>query len=293
MRAHFIGGMVINTWFLTVLDYFRFVGRRKPTDRFGILPEIRLLAAVVLSVIVGTLALHMFADPVFIEWFKNGKADKSGWFALTTDIGQSHWILISTGSIILFMSAYRFPSLSMPHIVHWHHIFLKFYFVFTTIAFSGLLAILLKNLIGRARPILHDQFDLWLSAPFEGVYHYASFPSGHSTTAGALAATLVLIAPRLGYIAVPVAIWVAVSRIAVGAHFPSDVLAGVALGVVFTWLYARCFARKRLLFEFGENGGLKLRNLAAKRARRKIRKNSQSLSDLGFGVSGPRAPEEA
>ncbi|MEM7216366.1 MAG: phosphatase PAP2 family protein [Pseudomonadota bacterium] len=252
-----------------------------------------MLVAILLTVTVGTIALHTFADPVFINWYATGNADKAGWFALTTDIGQSHWILLSTGSIILFMSVYNFPQLSSPHTIHWHHIFLKFYFIFTTIAFSGLLAIFLKNLIGRARPVLHDTFDVWLSLPFEGVYHYASFPSGHSTTVGALAAALIFVAPRIGYIFLPVAIWVAVSRVAVGAHFPSDVLAGLALGVLFSWIYARSFARKRLLFEFGDNGELKLRNLAAKRARRKIRKRSQALGDIGFGASGPRAANKA
>ncbi|MGI9351993.1 MAG: phosphatase PAP2 family protein, partial [Rhizobiaceae bacterium] len=138
-----------------------------------------------------------------MQWYVEGHADRAGWFALTTDIGKSHWILISSGSIILFMSVFRFPQLSLPHTIHWHHIFLKFYFVFTTVAFSGLAAILLKNLIGRARPVLHEQFELWYSVPFEGVYHYASFPSGHSTTVAALATALLLIAPRIGYIFAP------------------------------------------------------------------------------------------
>ena len=57
-----------------------------------------------------------------------------------------------------------------------------------------------------------------------------------------------------------------------GAHFPSDVVAGFTLGVVFTWLYARSFARKRLLFEFSSSGRLRLRDLGAKRARRKVRR---------------------
>lgn len=253
----------------------------------------KLLLAIILTLIVGVIALYNFADPLFLKWFVAGNADRTGWFALTTDIGQSHWILISSGSIILFMSIYRFPELSSPHTIHWHHIFLKFYFVFTVIAFSGLLAILFKNLIGRARPVLHENFEVWQSLPFEGVYHYASFPSGHSTTVGALAAALFLIAPRVGYIFAPIAVWVAVSRVAVGAHFPSDVLAGFSMGIVFTWIYARCFARKRLLFAFNQNGNLVLRNLSAKRARRKIRKRSQSLGKLGLGLARQKVTKKA
>ena len=216
----------------------------------GVLPDLRLFIAVVLSCAVAITLAFNFLDAYFLQWFQAGNVDKNGLFALTTDIGQSHWILISSGSILLFMSVYKFPKISASHAVHWHHIFLKFYFVFTTIALSGLLALLFKNGIGRARPIFYEELSLWYSSPITDPYLFASFPSGHSTTIGALAAVICLIAPRLAIVAIPLALWVGFSRIAVGAHFPSDVVAGLSLGVLFTWLYARGFARKRLLVEF-------------------------------------------
>ncbi|MEC9342964.1 MAG: phosphatase PAP2 family protein, partial [Pseudomonadota bacterium] len=54
-------------------------------------------------------------------------------------------------------------------------------------------------------------------------------------------------------------VWIAVSRPVLGVHFPSDILAGFCLGGVFSWLYARAFARKRLLFGFNRDGGLRVR----------------------------------
>ena len=98
-------------------------------------------------------------------------------------------------------------------------------------------------------------------------------------------AVLFLIAPRLFWVMAPLALMVAISRFVIGVHFPSDVVAGLALGVIFTWIYARLFARKRLLFEFNADGELRLRNSAVDRARRRLRKKSQSLADLGFGLS--------
>ncbi|MEV7415289.1 phosphatase PAP2 family protein [Streptomyces sp. NPDC089919] len=58
-----------------------------------------------------------------------------------------------------------------------------------------------------------------------------SFPSGHSASAAAFATGLTLAAPEWGAVAVPLAGAVALSRVHTGVHYPSDVLAGAALGV--------------------------------------------------------------
>lgn len=60
----------------------------------------------------------------------------------------------------------------------------------------------------------------------------ASFPSDHATMAGAVAAALLLIDRRLGVIAGVAALLMAFARVYVGAHFPVDVLAGLAVGTL-------------------------------------------------------------
>ncbi|MDQ0993945.1 bifunctional phosphatase PAP2/diacylglycerol kinase family protein [Streptomyces sp. V3I7] len=57
-----------------------------------------------------------------------------------------------------------------------------------------------------------------------------SFPSGHSASAAAFAAGVALESPAWGAVLAPVAFSVAMSRVYTGVHFPSDVLAGAALG---------------------------------------------------------------
>jgi undecaprenyl-diphosphatase len=57
-----------------------------------------------------------------------------------------------------------------------------------------------------------------------------SFPSGHSASAAAFATAVALEAPALAVPVAALAGGVAVSRVVTGAHFPTDVLAGVALG---------------------------------------------------------------
>lgn len=64
-----------------------------------------------------------------------------------------------------------------------------------------------------------------------------SFPSDHSTAAGAVAAGLLLATPLLrrrwyGWAAAAFAILMAAARVYVGAHYPGDVTAGLLLGAL-------------------------------------------------------------
>ncbi|KUJ64909.1 phosphoesterase [Streptomyces albus subsp. albus] len=59
----------------------------------------------------------------------------------------------------------------------------------------------------------------------------SSFPSGHAASAAAFATGVTLESTGYGALVIPVAAAVAASRVYVGVHYPSDVLAGVALGI--------------------------------------------------------------
>lgn len=68
-----------------------------------------------------------------------------------------------------------------------------------------------------------------------------SFPSDHAVMAGAVAAGLFLVSRRLGLVTAAVAVAMAAARVYVGAHYPWDVVAGLALGagvVLLGWLVA-------------------------------------------------------
>lgn len=64
------------------------------------------------------------------------------------------------------------------------------------------------------------------------VHHSADpgFPSDHATMAGAVTAALWLVSRRLGIVTGVLALLMAFARVYVGAHWPGDVLAGLALG---------------------------------------------------------------
>ena len=64
------------------------------------------------------------------------------------------------------------------------------------------------------------------------------FPSNHAANAAAAAAVLSVAYPAAGFVFWSLAGLVAYSRVYVGAHYPLDVLAGLALGGLLSWPWA-------------------------------------------------------
>lgn len=84
---------------------------------------------------------------------------------------------------------------------------------------------ILKPLIARPRPM--ESMGVWRVISEPGSF---SFPSGHATTAFAMATVLAAYEPRFGWMFVGIAILIAWSRVYLGVHYPSDVIAGALLG---------------------------------------------------------------
>ena len=98
------------------------------------------------------------------------------------------------------------------------------------LAGSGLLNVAAKHYFGRARP------SLWESMSPETTY---SFPSGHAMGSMTLAAVLVLLAWPTRWrwwvlgLMVPFVLMVGASRVYLGVHYPSDILAGWAAALAW------------------------------------------------------------
>ena len=114
---------------------------------------------------------------------------------------------------------------------------------------AGLLAQIVKHLVGRARP------ELWL-----GPMHYApgsstSFPSGHTVGAFALAGVLIFGSRHLPLrvFAFVLAAGVGLSRVLAFRHWPSDVTASAVIGLVTAWIVTEAVVR-RVQWSRGEDG---------------------------------------
>jgi membrane-associated phospholipid phosphatase len=66
-----------------------------------------------------------------------------------------------------------------------------------------------------------------------------SFPSSHAANMGAMASYFSVKYPKTRWIVIPIALIIAYSRIYVGVHYPTDVLAGLLLGIGCGWFILR------------------------------------------------------
>jgi len=127
-------------------------------------------------------------------------------------------------------------------------------FVLISVGLSGILANIVKQAIGRARPGHFADGGAFRLEPLTGMADFASFPSGHSCTAGAIGMILALLWPSARLVIIPLALALATTRIVLGAHYPSDVIGGLALGASFTLLVAMLFARLGYVFRMTPSG---------------------------------------
>lgn len=90
----------------------------------------------------------------------------------------------------------------------------------------------LKPLVARIRPYeLAESVKLLISAPAD-----YSFPSGHTTASFAAASSLFISGAKGRYAVLLLAVLIAFSRLYLYVHYPTDVLAGMMIGIFCGWL---------------------------------------------------------
>ena len=150
---------------------------------------------------------------------------------------------------------YLYPAGVLLMIVFARAAFLRDAVLWTAASLAGLLVEgSLKHLVARPRPLEH--FGAAIRTGHIRVHvlgphlHWFSFPSGHSTTAFCAAVLFGGLYPRLLWLFLGLAVLTGISRVYVGAHFPSDVLAGALIGAG-SGLFALKIVLPRLPFKWG------------------------------------------
>ena len=136
-------------------------------------------------------------------------------------------------------------------------------FIFVGVGLPSLFTTLVKRLVGRGRPVHFDETGLFGLHPNSFDWTYQSFPSGHATTAFALAAVVGFLSERWFYPALVFAGVVALSRVTGGVHYPSDVLAGAIVGLLGAYFVRSIFAERGWMFVSDASGRIKARPLSS------------------------------
>ncbi len=168
-------------------------------------------------------------------------------FRAYTMFGKSVWYLWPTGigalACFLLVKTGQF-SLTKSQLDRLRRVGFALAFVFACVAVSGIATDILKPIIGRARPLLLDRNGVYGFLPFSFHAAHNSLPSGHATTAFALALALTALFPRGKYWFYAFAVAIAVSRVMVNAHYLSDVFAGAVLGALTVVSLQNLFTRQ-------------------------------------------------
>jgi undecaprenyl-diphosphatase len=96
---------------------------------------------------------------------------------------------------------------------------------------------ILRHFFFRLRPFVDNQAILLINqSPRE-----ASFPSGHATLFFALSMAVYYYNKKFGIVLFVSSIFISLSRVFAGVHWPSDILVGAVIGILSGWLINKVF----------------------------------------------------
>jgi len=168
-----------------------------------------------------------------------------------TDYGRSSWTLWPCGLLVLATAVATTAAATRMSQRVLASIAVRLGFVFFAVGVPGLLVSIGKRWIGRGRP---SEAGAFAYHPFSWVPDYASFPSGHAAAAFSALVAIGALFPRARAVLWIYAIVIAMSRIIIAAHYPSDVIVGAMVGAFGAILVREWFAARRLGFYVGNDG---------------------------------------
>jgi len=217
-------------------------GRLDPGTATGLALTLALGAAVIGGLLVGVLAYLMRTNDRLVDLDRSvgqwGADHATHWstqlLQLVTDLASTP-MTIAVIVVVTIVEMIRLPNRWIAP------------FLITTVLGEVVIVNTVKHLLHRVRPTFNPI----------AAHLGPSFPSGHSATAAALYAAVALVLARrrsprtralLAGCAVAIAVGVAISRVMLGVHWLSDVIAGLSFGWAWFAVCAIAFGGRFLNF---------------------------------------------
>ncbi|MGJ4963596.1 phosphatase PAP2 family protein [Bradyrhizobium sp. HKCCYLRH3061] len=203
---------------------------------------------------LGAIVILMVAFDAYEIGLMPARGTPSMWpWRIVTEFGQDEYVLglLAVGVIVTILIAPLWPEATRSRLLNFAtHV----QYAFFAVLGSVLVAQVLKYIIGRGRPFVGGKANAFNFDPFNGTPAYFSMPSAHAVTAFALAFAVAAVWPRWRVPAFIYAVVIALSRLVLLAHHPSDVVAGAVVGLACAMLVRYWFAARRLGFRLGKDG---------------------------------------
>jgi lipid A 4'-phosphatase len=200
----------------------------------------RWIAAAVLTALTALLSIRYLDRPLAM-YLHGIDPDLFAVFTVITDFGLSGGYLVAALLVAAALWIVARRMRDPARAARLRAVAAVPMFLFLSVAMSGLVTDALKIAFGRARPKLLFGSDIYGFTWLNLEPRYWSFPSGHTTTAFAIATALYLLWPRFLPLYAIFAALIAVSRGVTGEHYLSDAIAGGFVGIAATCCVYRAF----------------------------------------------------
>jgi membrane-associated phospholipid phosphatase len=177
------------------------------------------------------------------------------WLRIVTDFGKDEYVLAVLAAMLVVVAIVA-PAMRGVRRSMMLGLGTRLQFIFFAVALSNLVTEIVKYVVGRGRPFVGGEGNVLHFSHFAGNPAYYSFPSGHATTAFALAMAVSAVWPQARVAMAIYALIIATSRLVLLAHHPSDVVAGAMVGIVGTVFVRYWFAARRLGFAIQQDGSI-------------------------------------
>jgi len=177
------------------------------------------------------------------------------WVRILTDFGKDEYVLAALAALLIVVAIVS-PALRGMQRSLLLGLGTRLQFLFCAVTVPILITEVIKWCVGRGRPFVGGEADVFHFSHFAGNPAYYSFPSGHATTAFALAFAVSVIWPKARLAMAVYAVIIAASRLVLLAHHPSDVVAGALIGIIGAMFVRYWFAARRLGFAIRHDGSI-------------------------------------